>query len=351
MKTVLFFQNKDDNLSINLLFDIIKQELAASLTFSTVYFSYKGPSLPDRINDVVLAGFKSRKSINHVIGDFNYATFFMPGGTTILTIHDLYRLYLHKSSPVKTFIFKWSWLRMPVSKSVVVTAVSQYTRNEILQHVNCDPAKIRVIYNCISPDFKPLPKLFNKQLPVILQMGTRANKNLDRLAAAIEGLACKLDIVGEPAKETLALLEQYKIDYSWSSLLTKEVIIQKYNDCDMLVFASTYEGFGMPIIEANMVERPVVTGNVSAMPEIAGSAACLVDPLDIVSIRSGINRVIADDAYREQLIEAGKRNRERFTVKNIASQYFELYKEVDAGQKKYSGYIHAVITVIVFLKR
>ena len=325
---ILFYQSKDDTLSINLLFEIIRQNLPRSLEFSTLYFRYNGSSLWDRVFDVVSVAFKSRDCINHVIGDFNYATFFMPKGKTILTIHDLYRLYVYNANPFKTFIFKWFWLRIPILKSAVVTAVSQCTRDEILKYENCAPEKIRVIYNCISPDFKPVPKIFNKEKPVLLQMGTRANKNIERLVQAIAGIHCKLDIVGKPNQETIELLHHCKIDYNWGSNLSKKEIIQKYADCDMLVFVSTYEGFGMPIIEANAVERAVVTSNVSAMPEIAGNAACLVDPLDIASIREGIIRVIGDDAYRQSLIEAGRKNKARFEAKNIAGQYHDLYKEV-----------------------
>ncbi|MBC7888341.1 MAG: glycosyltransferase family 4 protein [Ferruginibacter sp.] len=325
---ILFYQSKGATLSINLLFNIIRQNLPGSVKFSTSYFRYTGSSIKDRVYDVFSVVLKSRNVINHVIGDFNYATYFMPKGNTILTIHDLYRLYVYNNSPFKVFIFKWFWLRVPIVKSAVVTAVSQCTKNEIVKYANCPPGKIRVIYNCISPDFQPAPKIFNKLKPVLLQMGTRANKNLERLVQAIAGIHCKLDIVGEPNPETFKLLDQYKIDHCWANNLSKKEIIKKYNACDMLVFVSTYEGFGMPIIEANAVERAVVTANVSAMPEIAGMAACLVDPFDIEAIRNGIMRVIEDDEYRQQLIEAGRKNKARFEAKNIANQYCDLYKEV-----------------------
>ena len=70
----------------------------------------------------------------------------------------------------------------------------------------------------------------------------------------------------------------------------------------MLTFVSTYEGFGLPILESQATGRPVVTSNVSSMPEVAGDAACLVNPYDADSIREGILRVINDDAYRKDLM-------------------------------------------------
>ena len=96
----------------------------------------------------------------------------------------------------------------------------------------------------------------------------------------------------------------------------------------MLVFASTYEGFGMPIVEANAVGRAVVAGNVCSTPEVASDAACLVDPFQVDSIRRGIQRVIQHRTYRETLIRNGLYNARRFTAKAIASQYLQIYLEV-----------------------
>lgn len=333
MIKVSFYQTRDENLSINILFEIVKKHLPGSISFSTEYFSYVGQSVLARVADLASVVLKSRKQVNHVIGDFNYAALFMPASSTILTIHDLYRLYLHRSSPFKLFLFKWFWLRLPLSKAGFVTAVSQCTKEEILKYANCPPDKIRVINNCISPDFKPVPKVFNKIKPILLQIGTRQNKNLDRIIQAIDGISCKLDIIGKPVGETLRLLEHYKIDYSWTQNLSKVAVVEKYNDCDMLVFVSTFEGFGMPIIEANAVERAVVTSNISAMPEIAGNAACLVDPFNIESIRQGIKKVIENDVYREGLVEEGRKNKLRFEAVTIASQYAQLYKEVAERNK------------------
>jgi len=225
-------------------------------------------------------------------------------------------------------LLKWLWLKIPIAKSTFVTAISQCTKDEILKYTNCNPNKLRVIYNCISPSFKPVPKKFNKEKPVLLQIGTRKNKNVEGLIKAIAGMNCRLEIVGRPSKEVIQLMEEHHIDFNCNGRLSEKELVQKYIDCDVLVFVSFFEGFGMPIIEANAVERVVVTGNASAMPEIAGDAACLVEVLNIESIRAGIIRVIEDDLYREKLIEAGRVNRKRFDPTYIANQYYELYKEV-----------------------
>jgi len=169
-----------------------------------------------------------------------------------------------------------------------------------------------VVPACIASHFQPCPKAFNTDCPRILHIGTAPNKNLPRLCEALRGLRCKLDVVGRLDSGHLEALERNQIDYENASGLSDAEMVDRYRHCDLVAFVSTYEGFGMPILEANTVERPIVAGNVCSMPEVAGEAACLVDPNDVASIRQGIERVIADAAYRDQLVEAGRSNRERF---------------------------------------
>jgi glycosyltransferase involved in cell wall biosynthesis len=96
----------------------------------------------------------------------------------------------------------------------------------------------------------------------------------------------------------------------------------------MLVFASIYEGFGLPIVEAQATGRPVVTSTTCSMPEVAGSAACLVNPFDVASIREGIVKVIDDQAYRDELVRLGFENVKRFRADYISAQYGKIYKDL-----------------------
>jgi glycosyltransferase involved in cell wall biosynthesis len=132
--------------------------------------------------------------------------------------------------------------------------------------------------------------------------------------------------------DSIKLLERLNVEYEWQAGLSQEQLIGKYIQADMLVFVSTFEGFGLPIVEANAIERPVVTSNASSMPEVASTAACLVDPYDISSIREGILKVIHDDDYREQLLANGRINKERFHPKAIAESYYLIYKGIYNNQ-------------------
>ena len=107
-------------------------------------------------------------------------------------------------------------------------------------------------------------------------------------------------------------------------------MVEKYRNCDVVCFVSTYEGFGMPIVEAQSVGRVVLTSNISSMPEVAGNAACLVDPFSIGEIRRGLDQIINDSVYRDDLVKKGFENCARFDPKQIATQYYDLYKEIVA---------------------
>ncbi len=221
------------------------------------------------------------------------------------------------------------WYRFPARRVAAISVISEFTRKEVLHYTRCAPEMVRVIHCAVPDGFAPCPKPFNAERPTLLQVGTAEhNKNLCRVAEAIRGIPCRLDIIGRLTERQRQALEQNSISYTEQWGLSDHEILQRYRDCDMVVFASTYEGFGMPIVEGNATGRPVVTSNTCSMPEVAGPAACLVDPFDCSSIRQGILRVINDSDYRNHLIAQGFENVKRFRADTIAAQYAALYREV-----------------------
>ncbi len=249
---------------------------------------------------------------------------------TVLTIHDLN--FLNHPNLLAQFILKIFWLTLPLKKVAYVTVISEATKKDLLSRIKFPENRIKVIPNYYDPAFQPSPKPFNKIKPRILQIGTKENKNVLRLIEALQGMDCHLVIVGgnnERIKENLA---EHKISYTWLQILSDPELMDQYRECDLLSFVSTIEGFGMPILEAQATGRVVVTSNVSSMPEVAGEAACYVNPLDVSSIREGILKVIQNEDYRQKLIERGFDNIKRFELKNVANQYAELYEEISSNQ-------------------
>jgi glycosyltransferase involved in cell wall biosynthesis len=264
--------------------------------------------------------------INHITGDVHFLTYLLEKSRTILTILDCG--ILHQKTGLERELLRWLWYAIPARRVAAITVISQATKDDLLRFVRCDPDLIRVVYVSISAEFQPKRKEFEQDKPRVLQVGTTPNKNIERTAEALSGLRCHLDIVGRLSASQRDALERSGIEYTTSYHLTEAEIRAKYENSDIVMFASTVEGFGMPIVEANTVGRPVITSNVSSMPEVAGEAACLVDPFQPESIRSGFLRVVRDADYRRSLVELGFENRKRFSASAIAQQYYALYREV-----------------------
>jgi len=310
--------------SIEELFSVIIAKVKKEIHVSTI-------ELPEdsMLVRAVCKNFKSIKktdhTVYHITGHVSY-TAIKTWRKTVWTIHDVGSA-LHGNG-VKILITKLLLFWIPALIANKITVVSEFTKNEVLKLMPFVKNKLKVIHNPVNPSIDFKPKAFNENKPVILQIGTKPNKNLERTLEALEGLNCKLKIIGELTNEQKKLILSNEIEVENCFNLTYEEIIKCYEDCDILCFASTYEGFGMPIIEAQAVGRPVITSTVASMPEVAGEGAYLVDPYSVTSIKKGIEKVIYDTAYRNELIRTGKENIKRFEVGKIASQYLKIYEEL-----------------------
>jgi glycosyltransferase involved in cell wall biosynthesis len=311
--------------SIERLFSGVRKAMPANVHCSTYTCPHFSKGLWSRVANILDAS-RHQGQINHITGDVHFIALAMQRRRTLLTIHDC--TSLERLRGFRRAVFKWFWYDLPIRQSALVTVISEATRRELLRHVGCNPDKIRVVPNCVGNDFAPSPKLFNTEEPEILHLGTAPNKNLERLAQALAGLPCRLHILGRLDKKQKLALEQFKINYINTPYATDVELVLAYQKCDLVVFVSTYEGFGLPIIEANATGRPVVTSNILSMPEVAGNAACLVDPFNVAAIRQGILRVWHDADYRAGLVEAGFENVKKFTAKAVAESYACLYHEL-----------------------
>jgi glycosyltransferase involved in cell wall biosynthesis len=272
---------------------------------------------------------RHQADINHVTGDVHYALLGCARSkVNVLTIHDCVSVQKYRRRDPRYWIIKWVWYNWPVSWADHVTVISESTKRDLLQLVHTRPEKVTVISNFIDPSFFPVPAVFNAARPRILFIGTTPNKNLGRLALALKDIPVLLDIVGDLNDEQQTALETSGVRYEQSARLSGEQLLAKYRDCDLLAFPTTYEGFGLPIVEAQTVGRPVLTSDLSPMREVAGEGACLIDPYDPGSIREGLLRILSEPLYREQLVEKGARNINRFSLDQVTQQYITLYRQL-----------------------
>lgn len=285
-------------------------------------------AMPNNIVNNILYVYRNRckDGINHMTGDAHYVLFALTGLKTVLTIHDT--INYEAFTGVKRMFAKYLWYTWPVKIASVVVCISNETRNKVIALTKCNPNKVKVIYNPVDDRLKRMDKPFNVKEPVILHIGTRDNKNLIRVIYALKGIKCILRIVGVLTEKQKEALDTCKIKYSNVYNITDEEIKKEYENCDIVSFPSTFEGFGMPIIEANKVGRAVLTSDLEPMKEIADGSALLVDPYNIDSIRNGFISIISNNKLRTEMIEKGYINAERFEADMIAQQYKELYKTI-----------------------
>jgi glycosyltransferase involved in cell wall biosynthesis len=330
--TVIHFQRKPRpgfNFSIESIFEDIRSGLQDQVKFYIAISGFFNNGFFSKLWNIIEACFRQKKNaINHITGEVNFLNLLMRKKNVLLTIHDC--RYVERKKGFQKRIVQWLYLKAPVEKAAFITTVSEKTKQEVINYTGCKAEKIQVIPVQVNALFKPFPKSFNKECPVLLQIGAAENKNIGRLIEAVKDIPCQLVIIGEPNNDERQLLQRYKIDHIIKSGLSSEELYREYINCDIVTFVSTHEGFGMPVPEANSVERVVLTSNISSMPEVAGNAAHLVNPYDVQEIKTGIVKLIQDDMYREQLIFNGRKNKERFSGEIIAETWYLLYQKIAA---------------------
>jgi len=316
--------------SIEVLFFSIDEQLSKKNQTDKIELDYSGASPMVLLKN--LLGFKKdRERLYHITGDVHYMALHT-GRTTILTIHDV------KSATqghfLKQFYIRLFWFWLPAFLVKRITVISEFTKHELVNIIPFAKKKIQVVHNPVNPMLKAAPFTFNTAMPNILLIGTKPNKNLERSFEALKNIPCQLTIIGRLSENQLMLLKKFEIDFVNKLNLNFDGVIECYKNCDLLCFASTYEGFGMPIIEAQAVGRPVVTSNLGAMKEVAADCALLVDPFDVDSIRCGINKIIGDPNLRHTLIQKGLENVERFSIRVITDNYIDIYNELTLDKVK-----------------
>ena len=268
---------------------------------------------------------RNKDGINHITGDIHYCILALLNCKSVLTIHDTCILYNTKNI-YKKYIFLIFWFIIPLLIANKIVCISNNTKKAITKLTK--RKDIEVIYNAVDPLLQPVIREFEKEQPVVLHVGTGWNKNLLNVISALYSIPCHLRIIGRLSHEQYEFLKMKKINYSVKYDLSDEEIVDEYKNSDMVCFCSIFEGFGMPIIEAQAVGRPVLTSNLEPMTEIAGKGALFVNPHDVGEIRAGILTILQNDTVRKTIINNGFINVKRFNYKLIAGQYFQLYNNI-----------------------
>lgn len=334
MKVLYVYRSKELKMhSIENCFSIVRDSLSNELQIDECYVPFPKANLTSIIKNAlyVRKTYKKNKyDVVHITGDIHYACLFLPRKKTILTIHDVRGLYAYKG--FKKFIYTLLWIKMPIFKSSKITCISNFTSAEVLSVYKKAKRKIVIIPDPINDILRPSIKNFNSVTPSVLMIGTIPNKNIERAAIALRDIKCKLTIIGVLSKSQIEVLTENNINYTNLINLDDYGIYEEYLKSDIVLFPSTYEGFGMIVIEAQMVGRVVVTSNIEPLISVASDGACLVDPLSAESIKNGVVLVINNKEYREKLIEKGFENAKQYSSKVVSKEYYKLYLQMLKGQ-------------------
>ena len=309
--------------SVERLFEDVRAALPDDIAVEVRINRYLSQGVWQRVYDTLRAA-RHQGAVNHVTGDVHYLTYLLNRRRTVLTILDC--VTLERLTGLKRWVFWLFWYWLPEKRCAAITVISESTKRQLLRHLRCDPDKITVIHCPVSDEFTASAKPFDSHCPRILQVGTTENKNIPRVAEALQGLSCRLSIIGPLSEAQKTVLARYGIDYENHVGLSREALVDQYRQADLVMFASLYEGFGLPIVEANAVGRPVITSRLYSMPEVGVDAACYVDPYAVGEIRAAVERLMRDATYRQTLVERGYENVERFRPAAIARQYALLYR-------------------------
>lgn len=251
----------------------------------------------------------------------------------LAVIHDLNFEHYPKDLPWLTSAYYRHYFPQFAKKARRIATVSQYSKNDIIGTYGIPDRKIDVVYNGVNELYQPLSDIRIQKVrekhtqgkPYLLFVGMlHKRKNIANMLAAFDQFRSTVDsdvkllIVGhrkwwtEEMESTFNKMK-HKEEVVFTGRLPIEELVEITGAAAALTYVSYFEGFGVPIIEAMRAGVPVITSNITSMPEVAGNAACICDPFSIDSIADAMAKTCADPTYRKQLIIEGLERAKAFS--------------------------------------
>jgi glycosyltransferase involved in cell wall biosynthesis len=274
--------------------------------------------------------------------------FFSPGYNTplfcpaqfVFTIHDLSHVYCPENSSAAIRLYYATVMRRACHRAAKIFTVSEFTRSQIVEWSGVDQEKVVNVGCGIDPSYRPDGDVYGLPFPYLLCVSNRKrHKNEFRMVEAFARAAIDsrihLVFTGASTTELAAWIDgqQIKDRVDFVGVVPEEQLPSLYRGAAGLIFTSLYEGFGLPVLEAMACGTPVLTSNTTAMPEVAGGAALLVDPTSVVQIALGIARVVEDGSFRRQIREKGIRQAGRFDWTEVKDTVHRTLLEIGESPK------------------
>ena len=272
---------------------------------------------------------------------------------SVVTIHDCIHLRFPQYLPNRAaYAYARSSLWMAAHRAKRVLTVSEASKRDILKYFHLPESKIDVIHNAIDERFGEAPaeeeitrvrERYQLNDPFVLYAGNiKPHKNLERLIDAFHLLRrhgldhVKLLIIGDEISKYATLrraVHRHKLHQHvrFFGFVPDQTLAVLYRLAGVFVFPSLYEGFGLPPLEAMSSGTPVVTSNVSSLPEVVGDAALLIDPNDPHAIADAMRRVLTEPALRDDLRRRGFERVRHFSWERSVARVRQIYDEVLAS--------------------
>jgi glycosyltransferase involved in cell wall biosynthesis len=272
---------------------------------------------------------------------------------SVVTVYDIFNVYIHKNRTLRSELRKnqgiinYQFFKLETNmwtkafkKAKRVIAISEFTKKEIVKNLDYPSEQIEVtLLGVDSKKYKPLrnfkaPNCFGGR--TILHVGaSELRENTSLLIKVLHALKKKIpDVkmvkVGSVGGRFLELTSKLGLgkDITCVGYVPEKDLPLYYNSADLLVFPSLHEGFGLPPLEAMACGLPVITSNVSSLPEVVGDAGIMKDPNDVDGFAKAMYEVLTNDGLRKDLIKRGLRRAKSFSWEKTARKTLEVYKEI-----------------------
>ena len=255
---------------------------------------------------------------------------------SIITIHDLMHIKFKEYRTFDKLFYYNFFVKRSCVLGLKILTVSDFTKNEICDWSGIDQSKVVVVGNGVNESFSVIGKKFEIDKPYIFYIGNRKpHKNIAGMLEAFSKSKASRDSIfllsGNPDKNIQKYIKMFKVDQKvrFTGYVPDEKLPNYYRGATIVLQATYYEGFGLPIIEAMACGVPVITSNVTAMPEVAGGAAHLVDPYNIESISSGIDKVFFDKSLQNKMIQLGVKRSSNFNWEHVGKKVKEVIESIN----------------------
>jgi glycosyltransferase involved in cell wall biosynthesis len=257
------------------------------------------------------------------------------GQRTVVTFHDLFVL----SGEYSTAEFRARFAaqaREAADRADLILTVSDFTKSQVTGLLGVEPGRVRVVHHGIRPLALPASRDGAQRELVILHVGAiQKRKNIARLVEAFEGVdpSWRLVLAGSNGFGAEEILARIASSAARDRILVTGYIptaelARLYAHASVFAFPSLDEGFGMPVLEAMAAGLPVVTSNRSALPEVAGDAAMLIDPEDASALTEALGKLTCDQELRSRLIAAGAARAARFSWERTVKETWDAYQNL-----------------------